>query len=276
MVQNKNRIVEASKKVKGAEKGSFGGRTLLYQTLREAAKLYKYSMLRLSFSILFTVFVLSTGSNSALAADKYKSFEDLKANEDPGNYNIFTKDLETPVLIFSPHGGGIEGGTSELARELSNSYSTYLFEALKIPGASDLHITSTNFDEPQALELLSKHDLTISLHGYAYSGEHTLVGGTDREKAEKLTQALNAAGFSAELLPVGAPLAGTNPNNVSNKNRTGMSIQLEISTGQRRVMFDTFSLKGRSGSQNDQFYKFTSLLSEFIDENVNEAAGDCE
>lgn len=276
MVQNKNRIEAASKKVKGAEKASFGGPDLLYRTLRGVAKLYKYSMLRLGFSILVMAFVLLAGINSALAADKYRNFEELQASEDPSNYSIFTKDLDTPVLIFAPHGGGIEGGTSELARELSNSYSTYLFEALKIPGASDLHITSTNFDEPQALDMLSRHDLTISLHGYASSEKHTLVGGTDREKAGKLTQALNAAGFSAELLPVGAPLSGTSPNNVSNKNRTGLSIQLEISTGQRRAMFDTFSLKGRDGSQNDQFYKFTNLLSEFIDENVSGKAGDCE
>ncbi|MER1275488.1 poly-gamma-glutamate hydrolase family protein [Bacillus velezensis] len=274
MVQNKNRIVAPSKKVKGAEKGSFGGPSLLYQALRRGAKLYKYSMLLLIFSMVFTGFGITSGGNDALAADKYRNFEDLRANEDPGNYSIFTKDLETPALILAPHGGGIEGGTSELARELSGSYSTYLFEALKVPGASDLHITSTHFDEPQALDMLGRHDLTISLHGYASSEKHTLVGGTDRELAAKMTDALNSGGFSAELLASNAPLAGTNPNNIANRNRTGKSIQLEISTGQRRSMFDKFSITGRAGSKNAEFYQFTNLIAKFVDENVNEMAGD--
>ncbi|MCY8867358.1 poly-gamma-glutamate hydrolase family protein [Bacillus spizizenii] len=273
MFINQNRIVEASKKVKGAEKASFGGPNLLYLVPRKVAECRKYSMLRLCFSMLLVLSLVTIGLNSALAADQYRNFEELQANEDPVNYNIFTKELETPVLIFAPHGGGIEGGTSELARELSNSYSTYLFEGLKKTGNTSLHITSTNFDEPQALELLSRHDFTLSLHGYASDEKHILVGGTDRENTGKLTEALNDAGFSAELLPVGAPLSGTDPANVANKNRTGLSIQLEISTGQRRAMFDKFSLIGREGSKNETFYRFTDLLSDFVNENVSRKAG---
>ncbi|MFE4024480.1 poly-gamma-glutamate hydrolase family protein [Streptomyces sp. NPDC059101] len=273
MFINQNRIVGASKKGKGAEKASFGGPDLLYLVPRKVAECRKYNMLRFCFSMLLVLSLVTIGLNSAMAADQYRNFEELQANEDPVNYNIFTRELGTSVLIFAPHGGGIEGGTSELARELSKSYSTYLFEGLKASGNTSLHITSTNFDEPQALELLSQHDFTLSLHGYASDEKHILVGGTDQENAGKLTETLNAAGFSAELLPEGAALSGTAPANVANKNRTGMSIQLEISTGQRRAMFDTFSLNGREVSKNETFYRFTDLLSDFVNANVSRKAG---
>ncbi|OMI07552.1 hypothetical protein BTA30_17980 [Bacillus swezeyi] len=116
-------------------------------------------MLFVSFLVLFT------SINITYASDKYRNFAELKEGEDPASYNIFTRDLGTSALIFAPHGGGIEGGTSEIAKELSTHFSTYLFEALKIPGALDLHITSTNFDEPQALDILNNHDLTLSVDG---------------------------------------------------------------------------------------------------------------
>lgn len=251
MLKFKNRIEE--KEVKGAEKASFGGPNLLYRTLRKVTKLYKYITDKKSFPILVASLFALFNPNSVLAADKYSNFEELKENESPLSYNILTTDVDRRVLILAPHGGGIEGGTSELARELSKSYSAYLFEGLRIPGASELHITSTNFDEPQALDLLSKHDLTISIHGYASSKKHTLVGGTDREKAAKITSLLTDAGFSAELQSEDSRLAGTNEQNIANKNSTGMSIQLEISTEQRKEMFNTFTLAGRNGTQNQVF-----------------------
>ncbi|MCY7943884.1 poly-gamma-glutamate hydrolase family protein [Bacillus inaquosorum] len=271
MLKFKNRIEE--KEVKGAEKASFGGPNLLYLTLRKVTKLYKYITDKKSFPILVTSLFALFNPNSVLAADKYGNFEELKANESPLSYNILTTDVDRRVVILAPHGGGIEGGTSELAKELSKSYSTYLFEGLRIPGASELHITSTNFDEPRALDLLNKHDLTISIHGYASSEKHTLVGGTDRVKAAKITSLLTDSGFSAELLPEGSRLAGTNEQNIANKNSTGMSIQLEISTEQRREMFNSFTLAGRNGTQNQVFYDYIAVLTKFINQNVYCIAG---
>ncbi|MCC9021742.1 poly-gamma-glutamate hydrolase family protein [Bacillus nakamurai] len=267
MVRVKNKIEELLKKVKGAERVSYDGRPLLCMR-RIATKLLKYITVKKTFPILVTAFVSFLNPISILAADKYRNFEELKGNESPFNFNVFSKECDTDVIILAPHGGGIEGGTSEIARELSDSYSTYLFEALKTPGSFDLHLTSTNFDEPQALEMLKKHEFTLSLHGYASNDEHVLVGGTDRVKAEEITGVLNDAGFSAELLEEGTRLSGSNPNNVANLNKTGMSIQLEISTGLRKAMFNTFSFKGRLGTENETFYKFIETLSQFLDENV--------
>jgi phage replication-related protein YjqB (UPF0714/DUF867 family) len=53
------------------------------------------------------------------------------------------------VAVIAPHGGGIEPGTSELATAIAgDDFSLYLFEGLKSAGNGELHITSTNFDEP--------------------------------------------------------------------------------------------------------------------------------
>ncbi|WP_407632933.1 poly-gamma-glutamate hydrolase family protein [Bacillus velezensis] len=267
MLRIKNRIEELLKKIKGAEKGNFGG-SHLPCTLHREAKLLKYSTVKKTFPVLVTALVSFLNPVSILAADKYRNFEELKANESPFNFSMFSKEQGTDVLILAPHGGGIEGGTSELAKELSETYSTYLFEALKTPGAFDLHLTSTNFDEPQALEMLKEHEFTLSLHGYASNEEHVLVGGTDRDKAKAITSTLNNAGYSAELLDEGTRLSGSSPNNVANKNKTGKSIQLELSTGLRKSMFNTFSLKGRSGTRNETFYNFINTLSGFLNENV--------
>ncbi|MGF0223960.1 poly-gamma-glutamate hydrolase family protein [Bacillus velezensis] len=267
MLRIKNRIEDLLKKIEEAERVSIGTHPQLCMR-RITTKLLKYITGKKTFPVLVTALVSFLNPVSILAADKYRNFEELKANELPFNFSIFSKEQDTDVLILAPHGGGIEGGTSELAKELSEAYSTYLFEALKTPGAFDLHLTSTNFDEPQALEMLKGHEFTLSLHGYASNDQHVLVGGTDREKAEAITNTLNNAGYSAELLDEGTRLSGSSPNNVANKNKTGKSIQLELSTGLRKSMFNTFSLKGRSGTRNKTFYNFIDTLSGFLNENV--------
>ncbi|WP_416378567.1 poly-gamma-glutamate hydrolase family protein [Bacillus sp. AF23] len=48
--------------------------------------------------------------------------------------------------------------------------------------------------------------------------------------------------------------AGTDPENIANRNRTGKSIQLVLSTGLRKAMFNKFNLFDRYVSQNEQFY----------------------
>jgi phage replication-related protein YjqB (UPF0714/DUF867 family) len=66
----------------------------------------------------------------------------------------------------APHGGGIEPGTSELADAIAGSdLSFYTFEGLKSSGNTDLHITSTRFDEPMCLTLLASSSVVVTLHG---------------------------------------------------------------------------------------------------------------
>ena len=46
-----------------------------------------------------------------------------------------------------------------------NDFSTYLFEGLR-ENASELHITSTNFDEPIGVAQAKAHDYVLAVHGY--------------------------------------------------------------------------------------------------------------
>ncbi|MEC1289580.1 poly-gamma-glutamate hydrolase family protein [Bacillus mojavensis] len=213
---------------------------------------------------LLLIFLLFVPVSSVCAEDIYQNFEELKNNEDPSDYSIVTKETGSPVLVLAIHGGGIEGGTSELARELSQQYSMYLFEGLKTSGNSVLHITSTHFDEPQALKLVASHEYVISLHGYAGEDQQIQIGGTDRSRAAELVSELQEAGFPAELLGTDHPHAGVSPNNIANKSKTGLSIQLEMSTGFRESLFGIFSLKSRSTTQNERFYDFTEVLTHFM------------
>ncbi|UQZ46192.1 poly-gamma-glutamate hydrolase family protein [Bacillus sp. PK3-037] len=214
---------------------------------------------------LLLIFLLFVPVSSVYAEDIYQNFEELKNHEDPSDYNIATKETGSSVLVVAIHGGGIEGGTSELARELSKEYSMYLFEGLKTSGNSVLHITSTHFDEPQALKLVASHEYVISLHGYAGEDQLIQIGGTDRSRAAELVSKLQKAGFPAQLLGTDHPHAGVSPNNIANKSKTGLSIQLEMSTGFRESLFGIFSLKSRSVTQNERFYDFTEVMTHFIE-----------
>ena len=100
------------------------------------------------------------------------------------------------VVVISPHGGKIESHTSQITQDLAERYmwNRYDFSG---HGSTDclsglgnyarLHITSTNFDEPQALELVSSHPKSVAIHGYKKEREYPegtiCVGGGN--KAQK-------------------------------------------------------------------------------------------
>ncbi|QYA04553.1 poly-gamma-glutamate hydrolase family protein [Rhizobium sp. B21/90] len=57
--------------------------------------------------------------------------------------------------MIAPHGGKVERGTSELALAVAGTrLSYYLFEDLKPKGNRDLHVTSSSFNETQALAVV--------------------------------------------------------------------------------------------------------------------------
>ncbi|WP_307891929.1 poly-gamma-glutamate hydrolase family protein [Bacillus swezeyi] len=208
-----------------------------------------------------------TNSQASRILDKYANFAELAENEIEGeDYRIEYTDMGTDLLILSPHGGGIEGGVSELVHAFSNEYSTYLFEGIKPAQNWDLHVTSNHFDEPTALEKVSEHRYVLAFHGYDDTEEHTLVGGTDREGGQAIADALEEHGFSVELVGENHKFAGTDPENLNNKCKTGLSIQLEISTPQREAFFSRFGLWTRESSYNKLFYDYAAAIKEVLEE----------
>src|ERR1700733_16148016 len=84
------------------------------------------------------------------------------------------------IAVVAPHGGRIEGRTSEVARLIAGEeHALYLFEGLRTTGDNfdRLHLGSHRFDEPRALDLISGCDTVVAVHGYAASGPDVLLGG---------------------------------------------------------------------------------------------------
>ncbi|NRQ36517.1 poly-gamma-glutamate hydrolase family protein [Nonomuraea sp. NN258] len=177
-------------------------------------------------------------------ADRYRSYADLAAHEKEGrDYRRVQRGpgrahvAHRRVAHIAIHGGAIEAPTTQLADHAAGgAYAFYSFEGIKASGNGDLHITSTRFDEPRALELVAQSDYTVSWHGAKGSSATTYVGGRDRALARKVAGALRAAGF-AVAVTVPAELAGTNPGNIVNRNRRHRGVQLELTRGQRELFF---------------------------------------
>lgn len=167
--------------------------------------------------------------------DQYENFKQLMRYERDGYEIEFHEKGGSDLLVFSPHGGDIEPGTSEIVEAFQESYSTYLFEGTKQDNNRDLHITSTNFDEPILVQMIKTYPFSISIHGYKSDKRHTLVGGTNEKMQRAVVRELKDRGFSAEMVQKGERLSGTDPKNINNRNASGESVQLEISTAQREA-----------------------------------------
>ncbi|WP_352475109.1 poly-gamma-glutamate hydrolase family protein [Mesorhizobium sp. M0085] len=163
--------------------------------------------------------------------DKYSRFADLAAFEVLGvDYRICLTDRKSPIAIVAPHGGRIEGGTSEVAAAIARGdHSIYCFEGL-IPGRphADLHIRSELFDEPQGCDLVMAAEIAIGIHGRAdkEDPETTSMGGRDVALRDAIAAALGSAGFEAAIAAKG--LRGEDPNNICNRGCRMEGVQLEI------------------------------------------------
>jgi phage replication-related protein YjqB (UPF0714/DUF867 family) len=139
--------------------------------------------------------------------------------------------------VMSPHGGGIEPGSTELADAIAGAaYDFYDFSGTMSTRNFDLHITSTNFDEPLALDLVSAAETALAIHGASGDEEVVYVGGLDGALVGLLEAELRSAGFSVQDPP--PALAGTSGANIVNLTRSGGGVQVELTRGLRERMFD--------------------------------------
>lgn len=146
-----------------------------------------------------------------------------------------TKRERSRVAVLAPHGGRIEGRTSEIARLIAgDEHSLYLFEGLRPTGDNFecLHLASHYFDEPRALDLICSCDTVVAVHGYAASGPDVLLGGLNERLKRDIAQALAEAGLSYQM--DGHRFPGSHPSNICNRGRSGEGVQLELSEELRR------------------------------------------
>lgn len=100
-------------------------------------KLYYLSIILIIIAILIVVLIFyNTRKNMNHSnLDRYNNFQELKTNtKENKDWRIVTKEHKHhDILVTAIHGGGIEPGTTELARRISNvgHYDFYSFEALR-------------------------------------------------------------------------------------------------------------------------------------------------
>ena len=199
--------------------------------------------------------------------DRYKSFKELSQKEKKEDYKIICEERDSNTLILVPHGGNIEYGTSEIGREIANNkFSFYCFEGKKKNRNRGLHIKSTNFDEPKALELVDKSYYTLTIHGFKKKGKITYVGGRDEDLREKIIDKLKESNFKAEL-PNNSKLKeiqGIEEENICNRNKRLMGVQLEICKGLRKEMFFNFRTERGREKKTELFKKYTISIRDVL------------
>lgn len=200
-------------------------------------------------------------------ADTYANWAALAAaNVEGVDYRIRVRPNRSLNSCIAIHGGGIEGGSTEIASEVAarTRHNFYTMEGLKTSGNSELHITSTNYDEPQAIAMVTKMDYCFSFHGMAdvtAGVSETYVGGRDTIYRDATLAALQAAGFTASLGT--SELNGDNPLNIVNKTRRSMGVQLELSNAQRRAFFpsgNTDRASREAAGRTDVFYRYAAAI----------------
>lgn len=199
-------------------------------------------------------------------SDLYKSMTELVRFEK--EFLFETQDRMSDVLITAIHGGGIEAGTSELAQCISEQANAnyFSFKGLKRKDNFDLHVTSTNYDYPDLIKWSQNMNKVIAIHGYSDRKAKTLVGGMDKQLVTLIAQHLKNEGFNVEIAP--NHLAGRNVKNITNKNKRGMGVQLELSTQQRKELFTnndvSRSNRESKGNWSETLYRYSNAINKAL------------
>ncbi|GAA2228581.1 MULTISPECIES: poly-gamma-glutamate hydrolase family protein [Kitasatospora] len=188
------------------------------------------------------------------------------------------------TAVIAPHGGGIEGGTSELCLAIAGYHPAepastttaagplhdyWMFEGLRATGNSALHVTSTHCDDTIArslcagsLNVVSLHGCTPARAGLPAGAAVVLVGGLNATLRQHLMDEFTAAGIRAVAASGDEEIAGLSPENICNRTLLGMGAQLEITTELRAAMFadGRNNLVGRAANTLPLFWSFVHAV----------------
>ena len=200
--------------------------------------------------------------------DTYQNFKSLSSIEKKGiDFEIRIKKTNSRIAVIAPHGGGIEPGTSGIAESIAgDDFTCYLFEGIKKKDNKKyLHITSTNFDEPECAEICNNSDIVLAIHGAGDNDEVIYVGGRYGVLKQKMINKLAEAGFNAREDSTNH--TGRDAKNICNKGKSMEGLQLEISHGLRKKMFKGLNRKDRKFTRN-LFNEFVKSIRSTLHEEV--------
>ena len=188
-----------------------------------------------------------------------------------------TDNPEGQKIVLALHGGGIEPGTSEIALAVAGYHPAtfaqatdclglhdlWMFEGLLSDENSQLHVTSTNYDDPIATKLVQISRRCLSLHGLRNvpGGANIQIGGLDTELSSIVLEELSAAGIAAAISE-DENTNGSDLANICNKTTINAGVQLEMEAAYRESLFapgcNTREL--RKNNTNANFCKLVTAL----------------
>jgi phage replication-related protein YjqB (UPF0714/DUF867 family) len=188
-----------------------------------------------------------------------------------------TDNPEGHKIVLALHGGGIEGGTSEIALAVAGYHPAtfaratdcyglhdfWIFEGLLGDDNSKLHVTATHYDDPIALKLVQISKRCLSLHGLSDTAANgkIQIGGRDTELMSIVLEELTAAGIPAAI-SIDEDTNASNLDNICNKTTTRAGVQLEMGFTYRASLFapgcNTREL--RKNNTNADFCKLVTAL----------------
>lgn len=197
--------------------------------------------------------------------DYYTSMTQLERETKEGiDWKKETRDQGSQVLIVAPHGGNIEQGTSELTKLLAQQggYDYFSFEAIRPSNNTQLHVTSTHYDDPTLHQMVEGRSATISIHGAKGDDPIVFLGGAKSDLRDEIQSQLESRGFTVQVPP--EYLGGLNENNFINKNENSTGVQLELTTSLRKALFNNQDMSTSSRKNEDNWsplmYQFADAL----------------
>lgn len=197
--------------------------------------------------------------------DRYSNFEALQAEQTEGrDFRVKVAMREgSAVAVIAPHGGAIEPGTSELAVAIAGEELSFaIFEGVMAANNRDLHITSTNFDEPRCTDVVMRSYAAVAIHGENSQQETVFSGGADATLRSHISKALEEAGFTVREHE-NPNLQGKSKANICNLGTSGAGVQLELSRGLRSTLFESLNAAGRV-RQTRVFHQFVDAVRQGI------------
>jgi phage replication-related protein YjqB (UPF0714/DUF867 family) len=171
-------------------------------------------------------------------SDKYRNYEHLKQHEQEGmDYSIEHQRKNDNLAVIAVHGGNTEPGTTETAKAIAGEhYNYYSMVSHKELDNSDLHVTSTSFDEPRAVDLVKNSIGVISIHGAKDAEKAVYIGGMHEDFKKRIQKSLEEHGFDVKTHS-NPGLSGGGTTNIVNRGLLGAGVQLELSRGLREAFF---------------------------------------
>lgn len=201
--------------------------------------------------------------------DKYHSMKELQnetiENED---WEIITEDRDSDVTILAIHGGGIEPATSEIARLIANEgqFNYFAFNGIRTKGNNELHVTSINYDNDIAMNLVKSSERAVTIHGCLGEEDVAYIGGKDNQLKERIANELNQIGVEVKEAP--SHMSGVQDDNIVNCTKNEVGVQIELTSGLRKSLFknNKFNRKSRMDESNwdDKMYDFGQAINSAI------------